>query len=761
MGSRGDLLRRSFAGLAALAVAGGAATAQAGPVPTPGKPGNPICLKPTEPGPEKYGPTDIGAVAANGRLSVAVNPQGTLSVFRWPSVSYFEQVRYNTVSRDLPRLGLDPTEGAFSGLALELRDGSRRTVWLRDLEVRQRYASEDSDTIVTRYRDRGLDLLVEIDDVVPARGDVLLRRHVLRLGARSSVRSARLIAYANFNPTASKRTLVPTEDWCEEVAGTDVARYDARADALVYEISELDQSTATMRSAGIAIGASRRTVGHHVGADTYTGHPSTRGGPQSAYDDAADGALAGNDRLGPAEVDAALAVPIGRSPVTVTFAAGEDGAAATHLLERFRARDAVREARAKRRDHLRWLARAALPAGAPRSHVRLAKRSLVALRQAIDERAGADGRKVAIVASLSTQSPYYLDWVRDGAFFNEVLHEIGHGALAERHNDFYVEVQHKLEEGAPPGTPLTTCFAPTPSGAWFMTNYADGLDAGLFPFEIDEAALGAWTLWRHYELERGKGRGTAARPYLERVYPAIARTGDLLVAFRDPRTGLPAPGACEDDNPPKAEQPTMHASGPVLLAMRSAEAAARELGRDGDAVRFAARRAELEQAIDEHYDTGDGAWTAGFGDGGWALWPIVVEPYDHPRSRAQAEAAWRGVAPAFQAPDGPRRKGQYEAKALHGLAHFHNAVDPGGMARVKRGLAWMADVLAAGQETGVIGESWTVRDGEVFSYVAQPHVWEHTLFYLAAIEAYGRAPYRAGRLDRLLRPAPRFRQPAR
>ena len=35
---------------------------------------------------------------------------------------------------------------------------------------------------------------------------------------------------------------------------------------------------------------------------------------------------------------------------------------------------------------------------------------------------------------------------------------------------------------------------PTPDGNWFMTNYADGPDAGIFSWEIDEAGLGVWTI---------------------------------------------------------------------------------------------------------------------------------------------------------------------------------------------------------------------------------------------------------------------------
>jgi hypothetical protein len=722
----------------------------------PDKPTNPFCLAGSKQTAEAYGPTDIGATVGNQRLSVGVNPQGTLSVLRWPSPSYYDQLRYFTVDRALPRLGLQPNEGAFSGLRVRLRDGRRETLWLRDLASRQYYAGEDSDTVVTRFRSRRHRLLLELDDVVPQSADVLMRRHVLRLGRRSPVRAVRLISFANLNPTASKTRFIPTEDWCAEVDGTDVARYVPTADAIVYEIAETDQSLLQRRSVAVAMGASRLTSAHHVGADRYTGHRSTSGGPESAYDDAGDGLLSGNGALGPAEVDAAISMPLTRRrPVTVTLAAGPDSRSALALLERYRRRSPVREARAKRRSYLRWLRRARLPRRAPRSVRRLSKRALISLRQATDEHAGRGGDKVAIVASIATQSPYGEDWIRDGAFFNEALADIGHPELVERHNYFYAEVQHTLEEGAPPGSPLTICQQPTPDGNWVINNYADGPEGGPIPWEIDEAGFGLWTLWRHYERAPG-----ARRAYLERIYPTIRRTAEFLVAYRDPLTGLTPSTACEDDHPtPQGPQPTMHGSGPVLLAMRSAAAAAEALGRGADARRYRARAAELEAAIDRRHRAEGGAWTTDFGVGGWALWPVRVKPsYADQRMRAQAEAVWKGVAPAFDAPHGPRKRGQYEAKALHGLAFFHRAVDPGGLSQVKRGLRWIAGVQAAAQGTGILGEIWYVHDGRLLSVISQPHVWEQVLFHLAAVKAYGGRRYKAGRPERLLGPQRRKRR---
>jgi hypothetical protein len=102
---------------------------------------------------------------------------------------------------------------------------------------------------------------------------------------------------------------------------------------------------------------------------------------------------------------------------------------------------------------------------------------------------------------------------------------------------------------------------------------------------------------------------------------------------------------------------------------------------------------------------------------------------------------WRDLVPSFQAPHGPRAGGGYEAKGLLGLAHWARAVhDEAMLDRVKVGLRWIADVEAGWQGTGILGESWYVRDGRVISVVSQPHTWEHVLFYLAALETYGSTP---------------------
>jgi hypothetical protein len=75
------------------------------------------CSDPSTPTPEMSGPTDISAVTGNQRLSVALNEKGTITVLKWPSPSYYDQIKYRTTDRGERFDGALPNEGAFLGLA--------------------------------------------------------------------------------------------------------------------------------------------------------------------------------------------------------------------------------------------------------------------------------------------------------------------------------------------------------------------------------------------------------------------------------------------------------------------------------------------------------------------------------------------------------------------------------------------------------------------------------------------------------------------
>jgi hypothetical protein len=311
----------------------------------------------------------------------------------------------------------------------------------------------------------------------------------------------------------------------------------------------------------------------------------------------------------------------------------------------------------------------------------LARRALVTLVTNYDP------DTATVVASIATQSPYGEDWPRDGAFFNHALDLIGLGDWVTAHNRFYVDVQQRADRPRP-DAPLV------PPGNWAMNYYADGVVGGPIPWEIDETAYAVWTFWDHHRA----GGDIAA---LRATYPALRLAADFLALCRDPVTGLQCV-AHEDDNPVPSQ--TVIGAGPVWLA--------------------------LDAVIEERL------WDGGSYGGGDPViaWPVCLHPYDHPRMQSHLEALWQRIVPTFDAPDGPRIAGAYETKGLVALAKAWRH-DPERLARVRRGLAWVAREWAT-PGTHVMGEVWKVEGGDVVGAVSQPHAWEQVLFYLGAIEAF-------------------------
>ena len=369
--------------------------------------------------------------------------------------------------------------------------------------------------------------------------------------------------------------------------------------------------------------------------------------------------------------------------------------------------------------------------GASRRVTEVAKRSLISVRMARAPETG------AIVASVNTQGPYGEDWIRDGAFLNRMLDENGYTSLVTQHNLFYARIQ------ASPTNPS----AIRPSGNWTMAAYADGIDGAPIPWEIDETGLGIWTLYDHSTFLHGP----AARAYLDQVYPAIVRSADFLTLCEDPTNGMQCT-ANEDDNYTPSQ--SLHGAETVYLGLRSALAAAHAMGDTDPRVgRWRARLGRLGAAIDRLYDPAKGAYREGnsggnaynldYSDGGWLLWPVHYRPYHDPTMRGERATVERAMRAALAAP-----RGQYEAKALLGLAYSSGG--PRATARLRGTLDYLARALTT--PTGFFGESWTrLPGGRPLPVQDMPHVWEHALFYLAALRIDGARRYTFQRTDAFTR----------
>jgi len=690
--------------------------------------------------PEIFGPTDLNAQSGNGALSVGLNRQGTVTVLRWPRPSFYDQVNYRTTGRDAPRMGAAPNAGAFLGLALDTEWG-RETVWLRTWDSEQRYLDDRSDAVETVYREDGFNLEVRVRDVIAPTEDLFLRAVEVVCGSDSPVESASLLAVENCALVVSKQAGNPTQDWCREAENTDRARYRPGTDAIVHTKTGTDASTGEEQSVAIGMGFDRSSDGYQVGGDAHlSGSPGSE--PRDAYEDANEGGLSGNE-VHQGHTTGAMAADLdlgsGQDAVTVLFAAAESASDACDLLERGRGLDPEAIRAEKREWYDSILGEVPMPDTEDEAVRALTARALVTLVANYDRESG------AIVASIATQAPYALDWVRDGAFFNHALDTLGLHDWVRKRNLWYADIQ--AGDGAD-----------IPAGTWAMNYYGDGVVGGPVPYEIDEVAYGVWTLWDHYAV-------TANEEYLREVWPAIERATDFLVERRDPETGLHA-RSHEDDNAVPSQ--SIVGAGPVHLALESAAAAAEELGHETAADRYRQRRAELAAAIDEHlWDPDDEAYTRRYPSLRWAeglpvvgsllrnlpvvpaavadpaiAWPVGFEE-EAGRMNAHLEHLWESLVDTFREPHRDElHSGLYEAQGLISLARAWRG-DPGKMERVRRGVRWIAHEHATG-DTRVMGEIWMQHDHEIVTTVSQPHTWAQLLFYFAALEAFPPAEVPAG-----------------
>lgn len=678
--------------------------------------------------PEVFGPTDISATSGNQSLSAGLNPKATITVLKWPSPSFYDQVKYRTTDRGEPRFGALPNEGALLGLAW--RNGGSNGWefdWLRQWPSSQRWADDDGDVIVTSFRRAKLGLRVTVRDVVAANEDVLYRQVNVTRTQRSRVRTVRVIGFANFNPVFTKTAQVPHQDWCTEEDNDSGSSYDREADAVVHARSGNDESTTAPSGVALTMGFAGRSEGHSIGADTYEGANGT-----SAYDDAKDGRLSGEEAA-PGQADAAMLDQLSLSrrrsaTTTLLIAAAVTIEESVELLQKARDRSARAVMNAKARWWRTWLEPAALPKDAPRAVRAVAKRSLIVMRQATDPATRGSEPGGLVVASISTQPPLGLDWVRNGAYVNRALHEAGHDEMVARHDIRYAELQ------AEAGNPPRGGSAATPAGNWAQNYYADGVAGGPVPYEIDSTGLGVWTLWDHFAR-------TGDRFYLTQrgdVYEAIQRAAQFLTDIcRDPTSSLQCASPDGGSTSPRVSLVGAQA---VWLGLGAAVRAANELGTptsETNAVKWAARRAEVGAAIrDRFHDEDCNCFTDDPGVGGTLLWPVGFLRYGTEGANGQAEINFRYVSRAMR---GRLGAGGDETKALLGNA-FAWGNSTRDLKRVRRGLAWVAEVPTA-DGTHVLGERWVKRKGRVTTISGQPHVPTHAMFYVAALKAFGKERY--------------------
>lgn len=710
------------------------------------------------------GPTNINAAVGNGGLSAALSGRGEVTVLRWPSPSYHDQLNYRTAiltpgARDLPRMGAEENMGVFAGLVCGRRGGTEVT-WLRDdpWESVQTYLSDASNTVCTRHRRPDLGLEVRsLAWVLPDR-DVLALRCEVRREEGSDVDAASLLLFENLAPCLDRiPNLFSVTDWLLDFLNDFAALYDARSDTIVHFrpeggaallerldpvlldpapdmvgavqdlVDTLDETFG--QGVYVAIGSSRRSAGHQVGFDTVAVCDTPRPWNHDAEDaflDAGDGTLAGSPAAG-CHANAALRWDLdlssGSDALTVYLAfapawRGQEGALA--LLESARAVPDEAHLAETERWWASWLGRARMPRTTDADLLRVCKRALISVKTAADRNTG------AIVASISTQPPYSLDWPRDGAFINEALDRAGYHDMVTRHNLFYARVQRKEPLLDPRGERIA------PAGTYATNYYADGMEGWPIPFEIDNAALAAWSMAEHARFLAGRARAD----YLERIWPALRLTAEELAACRDPENGLQCL-ANEGDSADLTQG--LPGAVSVYTALDAALDAGAEVGAGPSLLAgWRSRRDELKEAILTLLWNEEGYFETGFpyprGFVSWVIWPARLLPYDDPRMQSHAEHMLGFIEPHLRK---ETPYALYDAEAVSALARIWRD-DP----RYRERVRWALEVLAREvptPRTGHYSEVYTVAEGEAGKSFVQrtgiPHVWSASLVYLAAMEA--------------------------
>lgn len=634
-----------------------------------------------------FGPTDVNGVCGNGRLAVGVNRVGTVTVIKWPRPSFHDQLRYRTISRDLPRLGARENDGLFLGLVFR---GAGRMLWLRDAPLIEQTYLTDTNVLVTNYafEDEGISVLVA-DAVLP--GHDVLVRHV-EVDAKNTPPSS-LVAFANLRLCRFKIPYAPVGDWLFDATGRDRLAYAPDAGML----TQVPDRNGPGDPVAAAMGFLTPLSTFQCGIDGSTG---------DAYQDAADGVLSGAARA-TGHVDAAMTTDLvfdrGKALATFFVAFAPDVDEAIGIGLDLRRQDGTEWTYRSAKADWEWLAPACLPDTDDPDLQAVSRRALLVAHALTDARSGAIG------CSVATQPPYAPDWSRDGTYVNRMLDAAGYWPAVSLHNRFYARVQR------------------LPLGNWDMCMYGDGVPAGPLFLELDTLGLTAWNQWIHYtELPEGQ-----MDAYLADVYDSIARAADFFTWWKNPVTGLPLPAFESDFVQPKS---TLLSAGSAWVAVRVAQQAGEIIGETTERMdRWTQRRIELEAAIEEHYfDPQNNLFIGDVYTQAYMVHAFAYLESHHPVVQATADALMEWMEPILA---GQTKGGSYLGLITLALVRAWRD-DPEGRDKIEQVLDFLVHALPTAG-TLHYGECFVTLDDRFDTRTGIPHVMSSALTFLVAAELYG------------------------
>ena len=459
---------------------------------------------------------------------------------------------------------------------------------------------------------------------------------------------------------------------------------------------------------------------------------------EDAYTDAMDGELE-NNRLAGGQVNTAIRVPVefsGNSKTgeaTLFFAFGKTAGEAYGELDWAHKTGAesiemsVIDADEKFVENL-WI-----PDEIKGGLRKFIKRAFLNLKVGTDRETG------AIVASISRQPSYQLDWPRDGAFFNTALDLSGQQDLVSKRMTFYTKAMRK-EEKSPlpllnkdaPGWPQYPGKSEYPPNSWEMNYYADGTPGGNIRLEIDNTALLVWAYVAHI----GHLPESKRQAYIDDVWPTVEKATKFVASWRDPETGLMWP-ANEDDHAEFTQG--LQGAETSYLALVSAARLAKKRGEENLAEEWLHRAGELRRATlaymgDREHGFVDYEESGPAAGRAWLAWPTHFLAYDNPRL---VETTRKVLDFNLSRVKGSEGNGGYPTKVAIGAA-----IAMSDETTRKKSLE-IADRLAteiADQNTWTIGEAIVPvdedGDGQTDDFingVSTPHLWSSILVYLTAV----------------------------
>ncbi len=471
-----------------------------------------------------YGPRDLAMISGFGRLTVGVNSRGRISLCKWPSPGYNDQISYRSRPADPSRSEADPGHGLLWGIRM-----NGELVWMDDprWEIGQRYDAPSNTIMVTEAR------WPDTDIVVTHRVSVLPLRDIFisELEVAGADSPPQFYWFANFTPCTRHLPELPVADWLLDNLNDFAAFSDADEGIVVHfrpqkpgredwihaeRLSESAANAGQWRSFRDGVWIAYRGSGVFQAAHCGRGEVTPAKAVALLQDTAGRTSAATGDCYSVAEILPRKKSDRYRASVAVAF--GESYDQVKKLLNdvtEVQSADLFRETADFQR---RLLGLATYPKTEnPRISEYLYRAQLTIL-------ASRDATTGSIVRSPAIQPPLARDWPKYGAWMIHAMDHSGARAIAESHIKFYLS---NLRFAYARGKPI---------GSLPSSTYTDGVEASPH-FLVDDEAV-ARLLWAI--SEHGKFLSESRRnEFFESIWESVVLCTDFLADWKDSRRGAP------------------------------------------------------------------------------------------------------------------------------------------------------------------------------------------------------------------------------